>query len=103
MEGHSHRVDAVTEGKAAVRFMGDWAKGEIVNKGQSLGNEISCDLAPGTESNYQPVFDVFLQVKVTASDEIEGQKLLMKVFEDKSVSIGFNNLQGCGASTIRVV
>jgi len=51
MEGHSHRVDAVTEGKAAVRFMGDWAKGEIVNKGQSLGNEISWDLAPGTESN----------------------------------------------------
>lgn len=88
------QVKAVAAGEAAGVFMGDWAKGEFINLGFTPGDTISCDLAPGTENVYLPVFDVFLLGKVESPEEIRGQKLLIKTLMDKTVSQRFNNLKG---------
>ena len=50
----------VLNGKAAMQFMGDWAKGEIVKADLVPGKDILCTPAPGTAGAYHFNVDYFM-------------------------------------------
>jgi len=88
------QVQAVSDGRAAGMFMGDWAKGEFLNLGAKPGEKIDCELAPGTLEYIQPVFDVFLLGKVESEEEQAGQSLFKQVLQNKDVNSEFNRIKG---------
>jgi glucose/mannose transport system substrate-binding protein len=53
----------VIEGKAAMQFMGDWAKGEFAVKGKRAGKEYICAPAPGTANAYTYNVDSFVMFR----------------------------------------
>ena len=50
----------VIEGKAAMQFMGDWAKGEFTAAGKKPGEDYLCLAAPGTNGSFTFVVDSFV-------------------------------------------
>jgi len=50
----------VINGKAAMQFMGDWAKGEFAAAGKVPGKDYLCLAAPGTEKDYTFNIDSFI-------------------------------------------
>jgi glucose/mannose transport system substrate-binding protein len=60
----------VINGEALFQIMGDWAKGEFVNAGQTAGEEFTCFRVPGTEGTVTFNSDQFAMFNVT--DEPRG-------------------------------
>lgn len=50
----------VINGKAAMQFMGDWAKGEFAAAGKKPGTDYLCVAAPGTDKAYTFNIDSFI-------------------------------------------
>lgn len=47
---------SVADGDAAMMFMGDWMKGELLNKGRFVGDDYVCIPTPGSNSGF--IYDV---------------------------------------------
>jgi glucose/mannose transport system substrate-binding protein len=72
-------------GDAAFQFMGDWAKGEILEAGLRPGHEIGCTLAPGTDTAYVMMVDGFAFSPTLDAPTLAGQKLFANVLRDRDV------------------
>jgi glucose/mannose transport system substrate-binding protein len=53
----------VINGKAAMQFMGDWAKGEFTAAGKKPGKDYVCMPAPGNKGSYTFNIDSFIMFK----------------------------------------
>jgi glucose/mannose transport system substrate-binding protein len=53
----------VINGKAAMQFMGDWAKGEFTAAGKTPGTDYICAPAPGTAGSFTFNIDSFIMFK----------------------------------------
>jgi glucose/mannose transport system substrate-binding protein len=81
----------VISGKAAMQFMGDWAKGEFTAAGWTPGKEYGCTVLG---QGYMIGGDVFAFAKVKDPDQIASQKLLAKVLMDPETQIKFAEKKG---------
>ncbi len=63
----------VINGKAAMQFMGDWAKGEFTAAGKVPGKDYLCVAAPGTDKSFTFNIDSFIVFKQSAADAAKGQ------------------------------
>ena len=58
----------VINGKAAMQFMGDWAKGEFTAAGKSPGTDYICVPAPGTAGSFTFNIDSFIMFEQDDAD-----------------------------------
>ena len=63
----------VINGKAAMQFMGDWAKGEFTAAGKVPGKDFICAPAPGTDKGYTFNVDSFVMFKQSNPEVAKGQ------------------------------
>jgi glucose/mannose transport system substrate-binding protein len=84
----------VIQGKAAFQMMGDWAKGEFVNAGQSAGKEYGCFMAGGPKMPYAIGGDVFVFPKQKAPEAAAAQKKLAELMISPEGQVAFNNKKG---------
>ena len=66
----------VINGKAAMQFMGDWAKGEFTAAGKSPGKDYVCMPAPGTKGAFTFNIDSFILFEQKNADAKEAQRAL---------------------------
>ncbi len=85
-------VDLVRHGRAAMTFMGDWAKGYLTNKGCRWGEHFGQAPSPGAADAFVFTTDVFGLPKRAnhRGDAIE----LLKVFGSREGQDAFNPLKG---------
>ena len=83
----------VIEGKAGMQIMGDWAKGEFLNAGQTPGVDFVCFRVPGTQGSVTFNSDQFAMFKVGA-DSIAAQRQLASSIMTPSFQIAFNTVKG---------
>src|SRR5258708_40041772 len=81
----------VITGKAAMQFMGDWAKGEFTAAGLTPGKEYGCTVLG---QGYMIGGDVFPMAQTKDPDQIAAQKLLAKVLLDPETQIKFAEKKG---------
>ncbi|MBI1773885.1 MAG: carbohydrate ABC transporter substrate-binding protein [Proteobacteria bacterium] len=81
----------VIAGKAAMQFMGDWAKGEFTAAGLTPGKEYGCTVLG---QGYMIGGDVFAMAKTKDPDQIAAQKLLAKVLVDPETQLKFAEKKG---------
>jgi glucose/mannose transport system substrate-binding protein len=81
----------VITGKAAMQFMGDWAKGEFIAAGLTPGKEYGCTVVGG---GYVMGGDVFVFAKTSDPAQIEAQKVLAKIVLDPAVQVKFAQKKG---------
>ena len=102
---------SVGQGKAAMQFMGDYAKGELSSAGYVVDKDYRCNLAPGTESVYFVVIDAFAfpltsnardrQAQLSFAREVMGVDNQLAFNQNKGsipvrVDIQRKNLDSCG-------
>lgn len=65
-------TEMVINGRAAMQFMGDWAKGEFAQAGELPGKDYLCVPAPGTQHQFTFNIDslAFFKLKGTEADDI---------------------------------
>lgn len=63
----------VINGKAAIQFMGDWAKGEFTSANKTPGKDYLCLAAPGTENSFTFNIDSFVMFEQSSADAKKGQ------------------------------
>lgn len=63
----------VINGKAAMQFMGDWAKGEFTAAGKVPGKDYLCLAAPGTDKAFTFNIDSFIVFKQSGADAAKAQ------------------------------
>lgn len=83
----------VLRGEAAMQFMGDWAKGEIVKANMVPGVDILCTKAPGTEGAYHFNVDYFMFFAAEGEDK-EAQDKLAAAIMDPGFQEAFNIVKG---------
>ncbi len=66
----------VINGKAAMQFMGDWAKGEFTAAGKNPGKDYVCVAAPGTADAFTFNIDSFVMFDLAGDDANAGQQNL---------------------------
>jgi glucose/mannose transport system substrate-binding protein len=81
----------VITGKAAMQFMGDWAKGEFTAAGLTPGKEYGCAVVG---AGYMMGGDVFAFAKSKDPEQAQAQKVLAKVLFDPETQIKFNKVKG---------
>jgi glucose/mannose transport system substrate-binding protein len=81
----------VISGKAAMQFMGDWAKGEFIAANQTVGKDYGCAVVG---QGYMMGGDVFVFAKIADAAQIEAQKLMAKVLLDPETQIKFAQKKG---------
>ncbi|WP_084187314.1 ABC transporter substrate-binding protein [Andreprevotia chitinilytica] len=84
----------VINGKAAMQFMGDWAKGEFLAAGKVPGKDFLCVAAPGTANAYTFNIDSFAMFKLSNKDAEKGQKDLASVLVSPQFQEIFNLNKG---------
>lgn len=83
----------VLRGEAAMQFMGDWAKGEIVNAKLTPGVDILCAPAPGTSGTYLFHGD-FFEMFQAEGDAQKAQFQLASSIMDPKFQETFNLVKG---------
>lgn len=90
-------VDAtlsVGRGRAAMQFMGDYAKGELEQAGLKVDKDFRCTLAPGTESIYFVVIDAFA-FPVSNNEQVRrSQRLFARQLMNVNNQLAFNRIKG---------
>jgi glucose/mannose transport system substrate-binding protein len=66
----------VINGKAAIQFMGDWAKGEFTAADKTPGKDYLCAPAPGTENAFTFSVDSFVMFNLSGEEANKGQQNL---------------------------
>ena len=84
----------VINGKAAMQFMGDWAKGEFLAAGKVPGKDFLCVAAPGTANAYTFNIDSFAMFKLNNKDAIKGQDDLASLLVSPKFQEIFNLNKG---------
>jgi glucose/mannose transport system substrate-binding protein len=84
----------VINGEALFQIMGDWAKGEFVNAGQTAGNEFTCFRVPGTEGTVTFNSDQFAMFNVTDETAREAQLAMASNVMSPEFQITFNLVKG---------
>ncbi len=84
----------VISGKAAMQFMGDWAKGEFSVAGKVPGKDYLCVPAPGSQNAYTFNVDSFAFFKVRSADVEKGQKDLASLLLSPKFQEIFNLNKG---------
>jgi len=87
-------TNMVITGKAAVQFMGDWAKGEFAAAGQTAGKEYGCAMAPGNQDAYVLVVDTFAFPKNGGDALTKAQVELANTIMDPAVQIALAKVKG---------
>ncbi|MCF3642405.1 ABC transporter substrate-binding protein [Rhizobium sp. TRM95111] len=85
---------AVGSGAAAMQFMGDWAKGELVARGYSADTDFDCNLAPGTEIAYFMVIDAFAFPLTNRDDAANAQRAFARMLLDRDNQVAFSRIKG---------
>jgi len=85
---------AVVSGQAAVQFMGDWAKGEMLINGAEIGKDFICEFSPGSKDIMLIGLDTFYLPKTQNQAEIEGQNKFIQVILNPSNQVNFSNIKG---------
>jgi glucose/mannose transport system substrate-binding protein len=83
----------VINGEALFQIMGDWAKGEFVNAGQTAGDEFTCFRVPGTEGTVTFNSDQFAMFNVTDA-RAEAQLAMASAVMSPEFQITFNLVKG---------
>ncbi|WP_341678273.1 ABC transporter substrate-binding protein [Niveibacterium sp. SC-1] len=84
----------VINGKAAMQFMGDWAKGEFTAAGKVPGKDFICAPAPGTDKGYTFNVDSFVMFKQSKADVAKGQADLAAAIMSPAFQEVFNLNKG---------
>lgn len=66
----------VIHGKAGMQFMGDWAKGDFLNKGKVPGKDFACVAAPDTAADFIYSVDSLVMFDVKNEARREAQLIL---------------------------
>ena len=80
-------------GEAAMQLMGDWAKGEIIRADMTLGTDILCVAAPGTEGSFLFNTDFFAAFNVKKGQKVAQAALASSVMSPKFQE-AFNLVKG---------
>ncbi len=92
----------VIEGKAAFQFMGDWAKGEFLERGKQTGVDFKCFPSPGTKDYFLIDTDAFAMFQ-TGNDSItKGQKTLANTMMNKTLQERFNRIKGSAPARLDI-
>jgi glucose/mannose transport system substrate-binding protein len=84
----------VINGKAAMQFMGDWAKGEFASAGKKPGTDYLCVAAPGTENAFTFNIDSFVMFEQKSADAKKGQTDLVNAIISPEFQETFNLNKG---------
>jgi glucose/mannose transport system substrate-binding protein len=84
----------VINGKAAMQFMGDWAKGEFTAAGKSPGKDYICIPAPGTKGAFTFNIDSFIMFEQKSADAKEAQRALASSIMEPQFQEVFNLNKG---------
>jgi glucose/mannose transport system substrate-binding protein len=84
----------VIEGKAAMQFMGDWAKGEFAAAGKRAGAEYVCAPAPGTASSFSFITDSFVMFRRQSAGTQKAQEDLAATIMSPAFQEIFNLNKG---------
>ncbi|KPC53319.1 ABC transporter substrate-binding protein [Amantichitinum ursilacus] len=84
----------VINGKAAMQFMGDWAKGEFSVAGKRAGVDYLCVAAPGSAGAYTFNVDSFAFFKLKDKDAAKGQRDLAGLLMSPEFQETFNLYKG---------
>lgn len=84
----------VGRGEAAMQFMGDWAKGELLAQGYSVDEDFDCNLVPGTAIAYFMVVDAFAFPQTNRKGMEEEQREFARVVMRGENQIAFNATKG---------
>jgi glucose/mannose transport system substrate-binding protein len=84
----------VIQGKAAMQFMGDWAKGEFVAAGKTFGSDYIAMPVPGTSEGYLFNVDSFIMFKVKGEGAQEAQKAMARLIMEPKFQEVFNVNKG---------
>ncbi len=84
----------VIKGQAAMQFMGDWAKGEVLAVGLSPGKEIGCFLIPQTQGIFLFVSDTFAMLNHHDPKIQLAQQKLAKMIMQPEIQERFNRYKG---------
>ncbi|WP_417803592.1 ABC transporter substrate-binding protein [Thalassospira lucentensis] len=87
-------TNMVIKGDAAVQFMGDWAKGEIIAAGVEPGTTVGCSLAPAKDTAYIMTVDAFAFSAMDGQDPTPAQAKMAHVMLEPDVQIAFNKKKG---------
>ena len=83
----------VIEGKAGMQMMGDWAKGEFLNAGQTPGEDFVCIRFPGTQGSVTFNSDQFVMFKV-GDDRAAAQLQMASSIMNPTFQSAFNVVKG---------
>ena len=85
---------SVGRGRAAMQFMGDYAKGELKEAGLVVDKDFRCTLAPGTNSIYFVVIDAFA-FPVSNNEQVRrSQRLFARQIMNVNNQLAFNRVKG---------
>lgn len=84
----------VIQGKAAMQFMGDWAKGEFTAAGKSTGVDFVAVPAPQTSGAFLFNIDSFIMFKVKDKQAREAQKAMARLIMEPKFQEVFNVNKG---------
>ncbi len=84
----------VINGKAAMQFMGDWAKGEFTAAGKVPGKDYLCLPAPGTKGAFTFNIDSFIMFEQKSADAKEAQRALAAAIMEPQFQEVFNLNKG---------
>ncbi|WP_428467038.1 ABC transporter substrate-binding protein [Photobacterium minamisatsumaniensis] len=84
----------VSNGKAAMQIMGDWAKGEFAADGKVPGKDYICVAAPGTQGQFTYNIDSFAFFKLNDEDKQKAQEDLARAILDEEFQTVFNLNKG---------
>ena len=84
----------VAEGKAAMQFMGDWAKGDLTANGRIPGKDFLCVAAPGTSNAFIYVVDSFVMPRQASESARKAQLQFASVAMGRPFQEAFNVRKG---------
>jgi len=84
----------VINGKAAMQFMGDWAKGEFTAAGKAPGTDYICAPAPGTDGSFTFNIDSFIMFEQKDDASKTAQAHLAEAIMDPTFQEIFNLNKG---------
>jgi glucose/mannose transport system substrate-binding protein len=84
----------VINGKAAMQFMGDWAKGEFSAAGKVAGRDYLCAPLPGSANTFTYNIDSFVMFNLAGEDANQGQQHLASTIMSPAFQEIFNRNKG---------
>ncbi|MCP4296645.1 MAG: carbohydrate ABC transporter substrate-binding protein [Proteobacteria bacterium] len=84
----------VIQGKAAMQFMGDWAKGEFSAAGKKPGSDYVCMAFPGTKGTFTFNIDSFVMFDVGSGSSKKAQDAMARTIMEPEFQEVFNLNKG---------